>query len=224
VINDSRLKLLVENEYGVGHSIVQGFLNATNLMLPAARATVVGYGPCGRGVANTLARLGAHVHVAETDPFRALEAIMHGHTVGTLASLLPRTRLLFLATGHPGVLGSAEFDRLADRTVIAGVGHFPWEVDADELARRTASVTKDGHRTHHRLHDGREITVLSDTKMINLTAAGGNPIEAMDLGLTLQVRSLAAVAGTHLPNGAQPIPADIERDIAADLVRLLSRS
>lgn len=49
VINDSRLKLLVENEYGVGQSVVQGFMNATNLMLPGARATVVGYGPCGKG-------------------------------------------------------------------------------------------------------------------------------------------------------------------------------
>lgn len=45
----SRLKLLVENEFGVGQSVVQGFLNATNLMLPGAHATVVGYGPCGRG-------------------------------------------------------------------------------------------------------------------------------------------------------------------------------
>jgi hypothetical protein len=56
VINDSPLKLLVENEFGVGQSLVQGFMNATNLMLPAATATVVGYGPCGRGVATTRTR------------------------------------------------------------------------------------------------------------------------------------------------------------------------
>ena len=30
VINDSYLKLLVENEFGVGQSVVQGFMNATN--------------------------------------------------------------------------------------------------------------------------------------------------------------------------------------------------
>ncbi|MFF4983857.1 NAD-binding protein [Streptomyces sp. NPDC001046] len=34
-------------------------------MLPGVRATVVGAGPCGIGVADTLARLGARVGVAE---------------------------------------------------------------------------------------------------------------------------------------------------------------
>ena len=47
VINDSYLKLLVENEFGVAQSIVQGFMNATNTMLPGIRAPVIGYGPCG---------------------------------------------------------------------------------------------------------------------------------------------------------------------------------
>jgi hypothetical protein len=41
--------------------------------------------------------------------------------------------------------------------------------------------------------DSREVIVLHGTKMINLVAAGGNPIQAMDLGLSLQVSSLAAI-------------------------------
>ncbi|MFJ4963829.1 Adenosylhomocysteinase [Streptomyces sp. ADI96-02] len=226
VINDSRLKLLVENEFGVGQSVVQGFMNATNLMLPGARATVVGYGPCGLGVANTLARLGARVSVAETDPYRALEAVMHGHEVGPLDTLLPRTRLLFLATGHPGVVGADQLDALADGTIVAGVGHRAWEVDQAALAARTASIRRYGtagdERAVHRLSDGREITVLAGTAMINLTAAKGNPIQAMDLGLTLQARSLAAVAALPLAPGAQPVPADVDREIAASLVARLT--
>jgi adenosylhomocysteinase len=229
VINDSRLKLLVENEYGVGQSVVQGFMNATNLMIPGSRATVVGYGPCGQGVADTLAHLGARVAVADTDPYRALEALMAGHQVGDLRDLLPRTQLLFLATGHPGVIGAAELDVLADGIVIAGVGHMPWEVDTEALAARTVSVEKSGssgqERVVHRLADGREIIVLAGTKMINLTAAKGNPIQAMDLGLTLQARSLAALTdrvGNDLSPGAQPVPAAIDRQVASGLVELLS--
>lgn len=229
VINDSRLKLLVENEYGVGQSVVQGFMNATNLMIPGAHATVVGYGPCGRGVADSLARFGARVSVADTDPYRALEAVMAGHNVGDLRSLLPRTQLLFLATGHPNVIGSEEFDGLRDGVVVVGVGHMPWEVDGDVLAQQTASVQHSGpngqERAVHRLHDGREIVILADTKMINLTAAKGNPIQAMDLGLTLQARSLAAIAAgsnASLANGTQAVPESIDREIAADLVDVLT--
>jgi len=127
VINDSRLKLIVENEHGVGQSIVQGFMNATNAMVPGARATVVGYGPCGKGVADTLRSLGAVVSVVDTDPFRALEAIMRGHRVGPMSAVLPGTELLFLATGgrrsrraraRPG--GSARGDRGDHRPRGAG--------------------------------------------------------------------------------------------------------
>ncbi|WP_327743206.1 adenosylhomocysteinase [Streptomyces europaeiscabiei] len=230
VINDSRLKLLVENEFGVGQSVVQGFMNATNLMIPGTHATVVGYGPCGRGVADTLAHLGARVSVADTDPYRALEAVMAGHQVGELVDLLPRTRFLFLATGHPGVIGAAELGALRDGAIVAGVGHMPWELNANVLAEHTASVHRSGpsgqERAVHRLHDGREIVILADTKMINLTAARGNPIEAMDLGLTLQARSLAAIAAGHdssLASGVQAVPAPVDRQIAADLVATLSR-
>jgi adenosylhomocysteinase len=230
VINDSRLKLLVENEFGVGQSVVQGFMNVTNLMIPGAHATVVGYGPCGRGVADTLSHLGARVAVADTDPYRALEAVMAGHQVGELADLLPRTQLLFLATGHPGVIGESEIGALRHGTVIAGVGHMPWELDAHALAEHTASVHHSGpsgqERAVHRLHDGREVIVLAGTRMINLTAAKGNPIQAMDLGLTLQARSLAAIAtgdDKTLVPGVQPVPDPVDRQIATDLVHMLSR-
>jgi adenosylhomocysteinase len=223
VINDSRLKLLVENEFGVGQSVVQGFMNATNLMLPATRATVVGYGPCGRGVANTLARLGARVSVAETDPYRALEALMHGHRHGGLQAVLQHADVVFLATGQAGVIGADELDLLGNGTVLVGVGHLPWELDAGALAERTAETIGTGARAIHRLHDGREITVLSGTAMINLTAALGNPIQAMDLGLTLQARSLAAVATMRLAPGLQPVPPAADREIAADMVGVLTR-
>ena len=44
----------------------------------------------------------------------------------------------------------------------------------------------------------------------------GNSLESMDLGFLLQVLSLERVAtrGAELPAGAQPVPDDIDRDIA----------
>ncbi|SEO68287.1 adenosylhomocysteinase [Amycolatopsis saalfeldensis] len=224
VINDSRLKLLVENEFGVGQSVVQGFLNATNLMVPGLRAAVLGYGPCGKGVADTLSRLGARVSVCDTDPMRALEAILNGHRVGTAAEVVSDARLVFTATGHANVLGAEELAALPDGAVLAGVGHFAWEVDRTALAARTVRTVEYGspsRRTGHVLDDGRELVLLDQGRMLNLTAANGNSIQAMDLGLTLQARCLGAVASGVLAPVVQSVPATVEHRIATDLVALL---
>lgn len=76
----------------------------------------------------------------------------------------------------------------------------------------------------HVLHDGREVITLHGTRMVNLTAAGGNPIQAMDLGLSLQARSLAHIAtGEAHWRGAAAVPREIELRLAESLVDLLSR-
>jgi adenosylhomocysteinase len=220
VINDSYLKLLVENRWGVGQSVVQGFMNATNRMIPGTRATVVGYGPCGRGVAQTLRQLGARVSVADQDPYRRLEAALDGHQVGPLDTLLADTDLLFLATGHPDVVSDEGIAALPDNAVIAGVGHYPWELDLQRLGPPTRQDDIQGSARQTAQHetyvqpDGRRITVLAKTRMINLVSAGGNPIEAMDLGLTLQARSLVLVATGAAAPGVQAVPQDLDREIA----------
>ena len=228
VINDSPLKLLVENEYGVGQSIVQGFMNATNRMLPALRAVVIGFGPCGKGVADTLRALGARVTVVEINPFRALEALMGGHHVASVAESLPQAEALFLSTGRARALSLDEIRLLPDGAIIAGVGHQPDEADiagltaaAVETVNLATSSDIDA-RIAYRLESGKEIVVLHGTKMINLTAARGNPIEAMDLGLSLQAASLAAIAlGDAAFQGVEPVPSDINDSLAAALVDIL---
>lgn len=229
VINDSRLKLLVENEFGVGQSIVQGFMNATNLMVPGAHAGVVGYGPCGKGVADTLRNLGARVTVTELDPFRALDALMRGHQVADLPDLLGTSDVVFLATGARNVIGAEQLPYLRDGVILAGVGHEGREIDREALAAATAQTARlsaagqdRDARVVHRLHDGRELVVLHDTHMLNLTAASGNPIQAMDLGFSLQARSLAAIAAGELGPGVFPVPEPVDRVLATSLVRVLS--
>ena len=112
VINDSPLKLIVENEHGVGQSVVQAFMQRTNLMLPGRACVVIGYGWCGRGIARTLRSLGARVSVVETDEIRALEAGMDGMSVRTLDEALPPGEAFFTVTGRPGILGRHGFERM----------------------------------------------------------------------------------------------------------------
>src|SRR5260221_532399 len=78
VINDSPLKLIMENEHGVGPTIVEGFMRETNLLVQSRSFVVFGYGSVGRGIARCLRRLGGRVTLVELDPIRALEAVVDG--------------------------------------------------------------------------------------------------------------------------------------------------
>ena len=53
----------------------------------------------------------------------------------------------------------------------------------------------------------------------------GNSIESMDLGFAMQARSLERIVQAHesLPRGAQPVPDDINRDLARRFVQARHR-
>ncbi|HEU0000983.1 MAG TPA: adenosylhomocysteinase [Ktedonobacteraceae bacterium] len=226
VINDSPLKLIMENEHGVGPTIVEGFMRETNLLVQSRRFVVFGYGSVGRGIARTLRKLGVHVTVVEPDPIRALEAVLDGMVVTSLDEALKIGEVFFTATGRPGVIAGESIDHLPDGAILANAGHFSWEIDIAELRRRATSIE------HFRawvelitLEDGRRITLLAQGEMLNLAGGGGNPIETMDLGLALQAQSLAylAVHYKKLPVGPQPVPGEINATIARWMVENLSR-
>src|SRR5215470_14121417 len=88
VINDSPLKLIIENEHGVGPTIIEGFMRETNLLVQSKSFVVFGYGSVGRGIARYLRRLGGQVTVVESDPIRALEAALDGMRATTLEEAL----------------------------------------------------------------------------------------------------------------------------------------
>src|SRR5207237_6953744 len=80
-VNDANTKHLFDNRYGTGQSTIDGIVRATNVLLAGKRFVVSGYGWVGRGVASRARGMGSHVIVTETDPMRALEAVMDGFEV-----------------------------------------------------------------------------------------------------------------------------------------------
>ncbi len=226
VINDSPLKLIMENEHGVGPSIVEGFMRETNLLVQSRSFVVFGYGSVGRGIARCLHRLGGHVTVVEPDSIRALEAVLDGMFVRTLEEALDVGEVFITATGRPGVITGNSFDHLPDGAILGNAGHFSWEIDIAELRKRATTVERFREWVElFTMADGRRITLLARGEMLNLAGGGGNPIETMDLGFALQAQSLAYLA-THykdLPSGPQPVPGEINATIARWMVEHLSR-
>lgn len=231
VINDSLLKQIGENKHAVGQSVVESFMRITNLMVPGTRFVVVGYGWCGRGVAQYLRALGGKVAVAEIDELKAFEAALDGFRVDSAVSLASWADVVITATGKPGVVGSDVFDRMHDGAILANCGHFPWEIDVPALlASSTSSRAVDEAIDRIDLPDGRHLVLLAQGRMFNLAGRTpkGNSIQSMDLGFLLQVLSLERVAleasSGSLVAGAQPVPDDLERTIARRMLAAMSAS
>jgi adenosylhomocysteinase len=223
VINDSPLKAIAENKHAVGQSVYESLLRLTNLMPQGKRILVVGYGWCGRGIAQYARANGAMVAVAELDEIKRLEAFLDAFEVGALAELATEADMVITATGSERVLGAEILEVLASGALLANAGHFPNEIDVPALERITVDrETMTDVIVRHHLGDARFVDLVAEGRMINLAGPGakGNSIESMDLGFAMQARSLERVAtgSDQLAPGPQPVPDDINRSLAVAFV------
>ncbi len=222
VINDSPLKAIVENKHGVGQSVVQVIQNTTNVLVHRKRFVVFGYGWCGRGIALYARANGADVAVVEPDPVKALEAAIDGFAVVTADEGVASADIVVTATGEESVITVDMLASMRPGTLVANAGHFDNEIDMVSLRERAEASPRGSSITQYRFPDGHVIDVIAEGQMVNLASEGsrGNAIEIMDLGFALQALSLERLAldPGSLLRGDQPVPADINATIAADMV------
>jgi len=221
VINDSPIKQFAENRHAVGQSTLESLLRLTNRVTNGERVTVVGYGACGRGVADNLRGAHAKVSVVEADPVTRLRAHLDGFDTPARDRALSTADVIITVTGAPGVITAKDLPLLKDGVILANAGHFPVEIDAAGLLKapevRAVREYEDDLATLE-LADGRRIHLVARGHMFNLAGprALGNSIESMDLGFALQARCLEAVA-TGQVDGTScvvPVPAEIDAQVA----------
>jgi adenosylhomocysteinase len=111
-VNDTPTKRFFDNRYGTGQNTIDGILRATNTLQAGATFVVAGYGWCGRGIAMRARGMGARVIVCEVNAIRALEAIMDGFQVLSMAEAAPLGDIFVTATGMTGVIRGEHFRRL----------------------------------------------------------------------------------------------------------------
>ena len=144
-VNESATKHLFDNRYGTGQSALDGIIRATNILMAGSTMVVVGYGDCGRGVAERADRLGARVIVVEVDPVRALDAAVNGAPGhDDIGRRRRRGRVHHRHRRH--VLRQEHFDRMKDGAVLANAGHFDAELELTSL--RSTAVERRVARTN----------------------------------------------------------------------------
>lgn len=186
-VNDADTKHFFDNRYGTGQSTVDGILRATNLLLAGKRFVVCGYGWCGRGVAMRARGMGANVIVVETDPLKALEAVMDGYTVLPMQDAARQGEVFVTVTGNIHIIRKEHFAAMPDGAVVCNSGHFNVEIDIPAL--ESLAVAHEPIRDHveeYRLREGRRIYLLGEGRLINLAAAEGHPASVMDMSFANQ--------------------------------------
>lgn len=186
-VNDSNTKHMFDNRYGTGQSTIDGIIRATNVLLAGKKFMVVGYGWCGRGLAQRARGMGSLVIVCEVDPLKALEATMDGFEVMPIAEAIKVADIICTATGNKTVLSVEHFKKMKDGAIVSNTGHFNVEFDYEGLVK----VAKNRRLLRDQLEevtlpDGKKIFVLGEGRLINLASAEGHPPDVMDMSFANQ--------------------------------------
>ncbi len=216
-VNDAETKMMFDNRYGTGQSTVHGIMNATNFLFAGKTVVVAGYGWCGRGFAMRSRGLGANVIVVETEPRKALEAVMDGYRVMSMRSAAPLGDLFVTLTGDINVIRKEHFPLMKDQAILANSGHFNVEIDIPGLESLAVSREEiQPNVTEYVMKDGKRIYLLAEGRLINLAAAYGHPPEVMDMSFANQALSVRYIVenGRRLERKVYPVPVEIDRRVA----------
>jgi len=218
-VNDAKTKHFFDNRYGTGQSTMDGIIRATNRLIAGSRFVVCGYGWCGRGLAMRARGMGANVIVTEVDPTVALEAVMDGYTVMSMADAAKIGDFFCTVTGNIHVIRKEHFETMKDGAIVSNSGHFNVELDLEGLKSitKTARIIRP-FVEEHVLKNGRRINVLGDGRLINLAAAEGHPSSVMDMSFANQALSLEYMTkhAADLKNTVYPVPEEIDKAIAKE--------
>ena len=216
--SDTPVKRLVDNTHGTEQAVDDGLPRASGILLAGKTVVVAGFGSCGVGIAECARGLGARVLVTEVDPVRALDAVLRGFRVRTLAAAAPLGEVFITATGTAEVITAEHMAMMRDGAILANAGHFDVEIDVRGLENLAVAVHPDvrPHVDAFEFADGRRLLLLAEGRVVNLVAADGHPPEVMDLAFGIEALALAWLAGNagKLHPDVHPVPPDIDAEAA----------
>ena len=188
-VNQSVTKSKFDNIYGCRHSLVDGIVRATDVMLSGKVAVICGYGDVGKGCAQALSGQKCRVVVTEIDPICALQACMDGYEVVLLDDVVAKADIFVTATGNLNILTADHMKKMKHNAIVGNIGHFDNEIDMAGLAKIDGieHINIKPQVDEWRFADGHSIIVLSEGRLLNLGNATGHPSFVMSNSFSNQV-------------------------------------
>jgi adenosylhomocysteinase len=187
-VNDCVTKQKFDNIYGCRHSLPDGLMRATDVMIAGKKAVILGYGDVGKGCAAAMKAAGARVVVTEVDPICALQACMEGFEVKTLESVVDTGDIFVTATGNKGIIMAHHMAQMKNNAIVGNIGHFDNEIDMDGLDNYPGikCVNIKAQVDRYLFPDGHGVIILAQGRLLNLGCATGHPSFVMSCSFANQ--------------------------------------
>ncbi|CAK0786326.1 hypothetical protein CVIRNUC_009539 [Coccomyxa viridis] len=188
-VNDSVTKSKFDNVYGCRHSLPDGIMRATDVMLAGKHCWVAGYGDVGKGSAAAMKAAGARVTISEIDPICALQATMEGLSVAPLEDVLENADIFITTTGNKDIIMAQHLAKMKNNAIVGNIGHFDNEIDMAGIIGwpgvKRQNIKPQVDRFIY--PDGHGVIVLAEGRLLNLGCATGHPSFVMSCSFTNQV-------------------------------------
>jgi len=187
-VNDCVTKSKFDNVYGCRHSLPDGIMRATDVMLSGKKVVICGFGDVGKGSAASMAAQAAVVYITEIDPICALQACMEGYQVDTMENCLTKHNcdVFITTTGNKDIITCEHMAKMKNNAIVGNIGHFDNEIQMEKLEKATTRMNIKPQCDKYIFPDGHGVIVLAEGRLLNLGCATGHPSFVMSNSFTNQ--------------------------------------
>jgi len=187
-VNDAVTKSKFDNVYGCRHSLPDGIMRATDVMLAGKKVVICGFGDVGKGCAQSMKAAGAIVWVTEIDPICALQAAMEGFRVVRIETVVSDLDIIITTTGNKDIIRMEHLAAMKNNAIVGNIGHFDNEIEVDALFKYpgVTRVNIKPQVDRFVFPDGHGVILLAEGRLLNLGCATGHPSFVMSTSFTNQ--------------------------------------
>merc|ERR1712153_106199 len=174
-VNDCVTKSKFDNVYGCRHSLPDGIMRATDVMLSGKKVVICGFGDVGKGSAASMRAQNAITYVTEIDPICALQACMEGYQVVTMEDMISQADVFITTTGNKDIITLEHMKKMKNNAIVGNIGHFDNEIQMEQLEKATTRMNIKPQCDKYTFPDGHGVIILAEGRLLNLGCATGHP-------------------------------------------------
>jgi adenosylhomocysteinase len=220
-VNDSVTKSKFDNLYGCKHSLPDGIMRATDVMLAGKKVVICGFGDVGKGCAQAMKAAGSIVYVTEVDPICALQACMEGFRVVRLETVVEELDIVVTTTGNKDIVRIEHMEKMKNNAIVGNIGHFDNEIETIKLAEYpgVTRVNIKPQVDRYVFPDGHGVILLAEGRLLNLGCATGHPSFVMSNSFTNQTLAQIELwtkrdTGEYVPGKVYVLPKRLDEKVA----------